>query len=84
MANGEGTVIHKGRNELRIMEFEGQKLVVKAFRRPHLINQVCLWHLPRLKSETLLRQRPPAAGPGIGTPQPVGYYNIRSGARPAL
>ena len=39
MANGEGTVIHKGRNELRIMEFEGRKLVVKAFRRPHLINQ---------------------------------------------
>ena len=78
MANGEGTVIHKGRNELRIMEFEGRKLVVKAFRRPHLINQFVYGIFRASKAKRSYDNALLLQGLGIGTPQPVGYYNIRS------
>ena len=39
MARGEGEVIHRGRNELRIMHYDGLDLVVKAFHRPHVSNR---------------------------------------------
>ncbi len=32
--------IHKARNEIKIINFEGQKLVVKAFKIPHLLNKI--------------------------------------------
>ena len=72
MANGEGTVIHKGRNELRIMEFEGRKLVVKAFRRPHLINQFVYGIFRASKAKRSYDNALLLQGLGIGTPQPVG------------
>ena len=37
---GEGTVIYKGRNELREFHYEGMDLVVKSFCKPHFINQI--------------------------------------------
>ena len=36
----EGVVIHKGRNELRKMEYGGREYVVKSFHRPNIINPV--------------------------------------------
>ena len=38
-AAGEGTVVYKGRNELRKMTYGGLDLVVKSFHRPNLINR---------------------------------------------
>ena len=35
----EGIVIHKGRNELRKMEYGGREYVVKSFPRPNIINR---------------------------------------------
>ena len=35
----EGIVIHKGRNELRKMEYKGREYVVKSFHRPNFINR---------------------------------------------
>ena len=78
MANGEGTVIHKGRNELRIMTYGGHELVVKAFRRPHLINQFVYGTLRASKAKRSYDNALLLQSLGIGTPQPVGYYNIRS------
>ena len=37
----EGIVIHKGRNELRKMEYKGREYVVKSFHRPNFINRLC-------------------------------------------
>ena len=35
----EGVVIHKGRNELRKMKYNGREYVVKSFHRPNFINR---------------------------------------------
>lgn len=77
-AAGEGTVIHRGRNELRLIRLDSRALVVKAFRRPHIINRLVYGTLRSSKAKrsfdnaTMLRRL------GIGTPRPVGYLNIRS------
>ncbi len=77
LREGEGKVIHSGRNELRVMDYEGYTLVIKSFHRPHLINRFVYGTLRPSKAKrsfdnALLLQRL-----GIGTPQPVGYCNVR-------
>lgn len=34
------TSIHKARNEIKIIDFEGEKLVVKSFKVPHILNKI--------------------------------------------
>ena len=53
-AAGEGTVVYKGRNELRKMTYGGLDLVVKSFHRPNLVNRF-VYGVFRLKSQTFLR-----------------------------
>ncbi len=77
MERGEGTVIHKGRNELRIMEHDGQRLVVKAFRRPHLVNRFVYGTLRASKAKRSYDNAMLLLSLGISTPRPVGYYNLR-------
>lgn len=77
MKKGEGTVIHKGRNELRIMEYGGYRLVVKAFRRPHIINRFVYGTFRPSKAKRSYLNALLLESIGIGTPVPVGYYNIR-------
>ena len=56
--NGEGTVIHKGRNELRKMEYGGQIYVVKSFHRPNLVNRFIygVFRASKAKRSYLYRQ----------------------------
>lgn len=78
-ADGEGQIIHKGRNELRRLSYKGYDLVVKSFRRPNLINRLVYGIFRPSKAKRsydhalLFRQI------GVGTPLPVGYLNIRRG-----
>ena len=78
MARGEGEVIHRGRNELRIMHYDGLDLVVKAFHRPHVINRFVYGTLRASKAKRSYANACLLLRLGIGTPQPVGYYNVRS------
>lgn len=76
---GEGEVIYKGRNELRLLKYNGLSLVVKSFRRPNLINRFVYGILRPSKAKrsydhALLLQKI-----DVGTPQPIGYLNVRSG-----
>ena len=78
MARGEGEVIHRGRNELRIMHYDGLDLVVKAFHRPHVSNRFVYGTLRASKAKRSYANACLLLDLGIGTPQPVGYYNVRS------
>ncbi|MCI5581097.1 MAG: lipopolysaccharide kinase InaA family protein [Phocaeicola plebeius] len=77
----EGTLVHNGRNQLRRLTYQGKDYVVKAFRRPHVINQ---WVYGLLRPSKALRSYLNALTLqriGVGTPQPVGYMNLRQGLR---
>lgn len=77
-AAGEGEVIHKGRNELRVITHGGRRLVVKAFRRPHLVNRLVYGVLRPSKAKRSYDNALLLLSLGIGTPTPVGYYNVRA------
>lgn len=78
-ANGEGTVIHKGRNELRRMKYGTYDLVVKSFRRPNLINRFVYGVFRPSKAKRSYNHALLFQHIGVGTPQPVGYLNLRKG-----
>lgn len=76
---GEGTVIHKGRNELRKITYGGRSFVVKSFHRPNLINRFVYGVFRPSKAKRSYEHARLFLEAGVGTPRPVGYLNIRKG-----
>lgn len=76
---GEGKVIYKGRNELRLMRYLDTNLIVKSFQVPNLINRIAYGFLRSSKAERSCRYAERLLQMGIGTPQPVGYFTERRG-----
>ena len=76
---GEGTVIYKGRNELREFHYEGMDLVVKSFCKPHFINQIVYGLFRSSKAQRSFEYAELFLDAGILTPRPVGYYTERLG-----
>ena len=76
---GEGIVIHKGRNELRKMEYGGQVYVVKSFHQPNLVNRFIygIFRASKAKRSYLYAKR--FLEIGVGTPQPVAWMDERIG-----
>ncbi len=74
----EGTVLHKGRNELRAMNFKGQEVVVKSFRIPNLVNRLAYGLLRASKAQRSYEYAFRLLRLGIGTPRPVAYYTERN------
>lgn len=77
--NKENTIIHQGRNELRKMEYNGKQYVVKAFHKPHFINRFVYGVFRASKAKRSYDHAKMLLDIGVGTPQPIGYINIRSG-----
>lgn len=76
---GEGTSIHKGRNELRRMEYEGKEYVVKSFGIPNVINRLVYGIFRPSKAKRSYDHALLYLKIGVGTPRPVGYLNVRKG-----
>ncbi|WP_300729987.1 lipopolysaccharide kinase InaA family protein [uncultured Bacteroides sp.] len=75
----KGVVIHKGRNELRRIEYKGVEYVVKAFHRPNIINRFVYGVFRPSKAKRSYHYANIYREIGVGTPTPVGYMNIRKG-----
>ncbi len=75
--NGEGVLIHSGRNQLRRFEVDGISLVVKSYRRPNLVNRFVYGLLRASKAKRSIQHAQTLMKLGIETPPPVGYVNIR-------
>lgn len=75
----EGAVMHRGRNELRRMEYGGVTYVVKSFHRPNWINRLIygVFRLSKARRSFLYAQS--LLKMGVGTPQPVGFMEQRRG-----
>lgn len=76
---GEGIIIHKGRNELRKITYNGNVLVVKSFRTPNIINRWVYGVFRPSKAKRSFEHAQMLLDIGVGTPRPVGYLNIRKG-----
>ena len=66
--------IHKARNEIKILEFENQKLVVKAFKIPNFINKIVYTFFRGTKAKKSYEN---SVRISKFVPQAVGYIEFR-------
>ena len=75
----KGTVIYKGRNELREMNWDGTSVVIKSFRVPNLINRIAYGLFRSSKAQRSFEYADMLRKEGIGSPALVAYYTERNG-----
>jgi len=63
--------IHKARNELKIIELDGIKTVVKSFKIPHLLNRIVYTFFRRSKAYKSYHNALRLQSLGISTPEPL-------------
>ena len=72
--------IHKARNELKVIEFEGIKTVVKAFKIPNKLNQLVYAFFRDSKARKSFNNAMRLQELNINTPVPIGFIEFyRSG-----
>lgn len=72
-----GECIYKGRNELRLFKEGKHNLVVKSYKRPHLINRIVYGFLRKSKAERSYLYGLILLDNEIKTPQPVAFLTRR-------
>lgn len=75
----EGQLIHDGRNQLRILTYEEERFVVKAYKKPVFINRLVYGIFRSSKAKRSLENALLLRSIGVGTPEPIGYINLRKG-----
>lgn len=75
----EGTLIHDGRNQLRVIAHEGVDYVVKSYQVPVFPNRLVYGFLRASKAKRALLNACRLMEMGVGSPLPVGFINIRNG-----
>lgn len=63
--------IHKARNELKVIDIQGIKTVVKSFKVPHLLNRIVYSYFRRSKAYKSYHNALRLQKLGISTPQPI-------------
>ena len=68
---GDNHSIHKARNELKIIDIQGVKTVVKSFKVPHLLNRIVYSYFRRSKAYKSYHNALRLQELRISTPQPI-------------
>ncbi len=72
-----GTVLHAGRNTIKMFESNGVKLVVKRFGRLSILNRIIYGRLRKSKACRAYEYATKLRELGIDTPEEVAYTDIR-------
>lgn len=73
-----GTVLHDGRNTVKLFEIDGLKLVVKRFRPPHLFNRIMYTFFRGTKAKRAYNNaRKLRDDHGVDTPEAIGYLDVK-------
>jgi glycosyltransferase involved in cell wall biosynthesis/tRNA A-37 threonylcarbamoyl transferase component Bud32 len=67
----EGTVIYKGRNEIRVFEVDGEKINVKRYHKPFIINRIIYTFFRPSKARRAFVYARSLLAKGINTPEPI-------------
>lgn len=72
----EGEMLYDGRNRVKLFMYAGRQLVVKRYKRPHLIQRIVYkWFRPS-KAERAYRFAFSLEKMGIDTPEPLAYVEV--------
>lgn len=69
----EGEIIYNERNVLKVYTIDGLEVVVKRFKKPHLINQIAYSFFRPSKAQRSYEYALKLLGKGISTPSPIAY-----------
>jgi len=69
---------NQNRNTIRVVNFNGIKINIKSFRQPKLINSFVYRHIRKSKAERSFRYANVLLSKGIGTPEPIAYFENKS------
>lgn len=75
----EGEVIYSGRNILKRFEVEGTSLVVKSFKRPHIVNKIAYTFFRKSKACRSYEHGMEILKRGGCTPAPIAYIEEYKG-----
>lgn len=70
--------IHKARNELKIIEINNTKCVVKSFKVPHIINRIAYTFFRAGKAEKSYTNATKLIALNVNTPEPIGIIEFFS------
>jgi len=76
--NDSNQSIHKARNELKIIELQDIKCVVKSFKVPHLLNRIAYTYFRDGKAKKSFLNATKLIDLEVNTPEPIGiieFYN---------
>jgi hypothetical protein len=74
--NSSNESIHKARNELKIIELNGIKCVVKSFKVPHIINRVAYTFFREGKAKKSYLNALKLVELDVNTPEPIGIIEF--------
>ena len=73
----EGRVIFAGRNVIKLMEMDGEKVVVKRFRRPNIMQKIVYTFFRKTKAYRAFHNGEELIRRGFATPKPIKYIETR-------
>ena len=79
--DSEGEILYEGRNKIKTFMVDDFKINVKAFRVPNLINRVVYRFFRKSKAERSFVYANILKNKGIGTPEPIAYFEENSALR---
>ncbi len=78
-ARGEGELVYKIRNEIRLIDHDGLRYVCKRFAKPHIINRYVYARFRTSKAQRSYMHSLMLRSFGVGTPEPVGFIEYFRG-----
>ncbi len=76
--NSTGKVLYEGRNMIKTFELDDIRINIKSFRIPNLVNKLAYRFFRKSKAERSFAYASILKEKGIGTPDPVAYFEEES------
>ncbi len=77
-SNKKNIILFQKRNVIKIVDFNGEKYVVKSFKIPHLINKIVYKFFRDSKAKRSYENSVKLIELNINTPKPIGYIEFSS------
>ena len=74
----EGELLYRGRNEVRLFDWEGQQVVVKRFKRHNLLKRIIYTIFRESKAQRSFENACQLRARGFQTPKEIAYIELRS------
>lgn len=69
---------NQDRNSLKLFDLDGEKINIKSFKIPNIVNQITYRFFRKSKAQRSYEYANKLINLNVGTPQPIGYYEFQT------